>query len=321
MSIREALPKNPFVRIKSRYLVFATSLAVNLLILLPLWTFELAGWLPKMLDPVVVTVLDIASRCAISGAILWMLRSEGLKLSYLFGRGLFGRGLSGQGLSGRRLSSSNPLRFSLGYGLLLVLSLLVFSLGSASVFFYLLSLALPDYAGFILENTSVLEDIESQIPWLYDGLILLLVLAIAPVVEELIFRGVLLQRWATKWGMPKALAASSVLFGLLHLNNPVGLTLFGLVMGLLYVRTRSLWVPIVCHALNNLAAVGIAFLSGMVASDEVAVTLEDVQADWWVGLVLMLVAMPFLFRFVRQSWPKLGAAIPYVANSMLDSNV
>ena len=306
MSIGEAFPENPFVRLKSRYLVFAISLAVNLLILLPLWTVELAGLLPKMLDPVVVTVLDIASRCAISGAILWVLRSEGVKLGYLFGQGLF---------------SSNSLRFSLGYGLLLVLSLLVFSLGSASVFFYLLSLALPDYARFILENASVLENIESQIPWLYDGLTLLLVLAIAPVVEELIFRGVLLQRWATKWGMPRALAASSVLFGLLHLNNPVGLTLFGFVMGLLYVRTRSLWVPIVCHALNNLAAVGIALISGLVASDKVAVTLEDVQADWWVGLLLMLVAMPLIFRFVRRSWPTPGATIPYVANSMLDSRV
>lgn len=305
MSVGNDVPENPFVRLKSRYLVFATSLGVNLLILLPFWTVELAGLLPEMLDPVVVTVLDIISRCAISGVVLWVLHSEGLKLKHLFGRGVF---------------SSKLPRFSMIYGFFLVFSLLIFSLGSASVFFYLVSLAVPDYVGLLLENASVLENIESQVPWLYDGLIFLLVVAIAPVVEELIFRGVLLQRWATKWGMRRALLASSVLFGLLHLNNPVGLTLFGLVMGLLYVRTRSLWVPILCHGLNNLAAVGIALVSGAISSDEVAVTVEDVQANWWVGLLLMLVATPSIFRFVRRSWPKAETMIPYAVNSGPDTD-
>ena len=300
LSDREDVQQNPFLRLKSRYLVFATSIAVNLLVLLPFFTLEQAGFLPAAIDPVVVTILDIVSRCAIALVILWMLRGEGVKLNQLFGRGL--------------LSAKLP-RFSTARVLLLVFSLLVFSLGSASVFFYLFSSAFPNYAELILENASVLEDVESQFPSLYDGLILLLVIGIAPVVEELIFRGVLLQRWATKWGLRKALMATSVLFGLLHTNNPVGLTLFGLAMGLLYVRSRSLWVPIGCHMLNNLAAVGIVMLSEATASDEVAVTVEEMQAGWRVGLLLVLVSMPFLFRFVRQSWPGARAAIPYVMNA------
>ena len=297
---RENIPRNPFLRLKSRYVVFATSLAVNLLVLLPFFTLEQAGFLPAVIDPVVVTVLDIVSRCAIAIIVIWMLRGEGVKLTQLFGRGLF---------------SAKLPRFSVIRVLLLVLSLLVFSLGSASVFFYLFSSAFPDYAELILQNASVLEDIESQFPPLYDGLILLLVVGIAPVVEELIFRGVLLQRWATKWGLRKALVASSVLFGLLHTNNPVGLTLFGLAMGLLYVRSRSLWVPIGCHMLNNLAAVGIVMLSEATASDRVAVTVEEMQAGWRVGLLLALVSMPFLVRFVRRSWPGAEGVIPYVMNA------
>lgn len=298
-SVTVDIPKNPFLRIKSRYLVFATALAVNLLILLPFWTIEQAGLLPEAIDPIVLTVLDMVSRGAIAAVILWMLQSEGIKLKPLFGRGV--------------LRAKLP-RFSLFYGLFLLLSLLIFSLGSASIFFYLVSLAFPDYAGLILENASVIEEIESRFPALYDALIWLLVIGIAPVVEELIFRGVLLQRWATKWGMRRALVASSVLFGLLHTNNPVGLTLFGLVMGLLYVRTRSLWVPIVCHGLNNLAAVGIVALNQATASDQAAVTVADMQAGWQIGLLMVLVSVPFLWRFVRRSWPQAEAAIPYMIN-------
>lgn len=293
---------NPFARLKSRYLVFATSLAVNLIILLPFWTIDRAGFLPETIDPMVLTALDAASRCALLAVVVWVLRSEGVRLGALFG----------QGLSGLRLP-----RFSLVYGFFLVLSLLVFSLGSASIFIYLLSLALPNYVGLLLADVSVLETIESRFPLLYDGLIVLLVVVIAPVVEELIFRGVLLQRWATKWGMRRALVGSSVLFGLLHVNNPVGLTLFGLAMGLAYVRTRSLWVPIVCHGLNNLAGVGIALLNGAIASDEVAVTVADVQREWRVGLFLMLVSAPFLLRFVWRNWPRDGATIPYMMNASI----
>ena len=294
------ISENPFLRLESRYVVFATFLAVNLLILLPFWTIEQAGLLPDVIDPIVVTILDIISRGAIATVVLWVIRSEGVKLRPLFGRGL--------------LRSKLP-RFSTAYGLFLVLSLLVFSLGSGSIFLYLMSLAFPNYAVLILENVSVLENVESQFPALYDGLIGLLVIGIAPVVEELIFRGVLLQRWATKWGMRRALVTSSVLFGLLHTNNPVGLTLFGLVMGLLYVRSRSLWVPIVCHGLNNLAAAGIVALNKATASDEVAVTVADMEASWQIGLLLILASVPFLWQFVRRSWPKAEVAIPYMINA------
>lgn len=293
------VPENPFLRLQSRYLVFATFLAVNLIILLPFWTIEQAGLLPDAVDPMVGTILEIISRGVIAAVVLWVLRSEGVRLKQLFGPGL--------------LRSKVP-HFSIAYGLVLVLSLLMFSLGIASIFFYLVSLAFPSYAALLLENTSILEGIESRFPGLYNGLVGLLVIVIAPVVEELIFRGVLLQRWATKWGMRKALVASSLLFGLLHINNPVGLTLFGLVMGLLYVRTRSLWVPIFCHGLNNLAAVGIVALNHAMASDRVAVTVEDMQAGWEMGSIMVLVSLPFLWRFVRRSWPRARVAIPYMIN-------
>ena len=73
--------------------------------------------------------------------------------------------------------------------------------------------------------------------------------------EELLFRGVLfrlLEEWSGAW---IALAVSSMLFGLAHLANPgataesaLAIALeAGLLLGLAYVATRSLWLPIGLH--------------------------------------------------------------------------
>jgi membrane protease YdiL (CAAX protease family) len=92
-------------------------------------------------------------------------------------------------------------------------------------------------------------------------LLALLVVCVAPVVEELVFRGVLLSGLASRMRIGWAIAASAVIFGCVHLPDfrfawyPVpALVLLGLVLAWLRVRTRSLWPSITLHATNNLVA-------------------------------------------------------------------
>ncbi|WP_263831326.1 CPBP family intramembrane glutamic endopeptidase [Salinibacter sp.] len=73
----------------------------------------------------------------------------------------------------------------------------------------------------------------------------------APLVEEVLFRGVVYQRWAYAWNRPAlALGAAAVPFALLH-GHVLGAFVFAGVTTLLYVYTRSLWAPIAMHALGN----------------------------------------------------------------------
>lgn len=77
----------------------------------------------------------------------------------------------------------------------------------------------------------------------------------APVVEELLCRGVVLNRmlsWMPKW---VAALASSAIFGLIHLNLLQSLYAFvvGIALAALYLRYRNLWVPIVGHIAFNSA--------------------------------------------------------------------
>lgn len=78
-------------------------------------------------------------------------------------------------------------------------------------------------------------------------------IVLAPLVEELLFRGIA-YRVIRDRGYPRlALAVSAVLFGLIHVNlmTFLPLTLFAVVLGVLYERTGTLLAPIAAHALFN----------------------------------------------------------------------
>jgi membrane protease YdiL (CAAX protease family) len=87
-------------------------------------------------------------------------------------------------------------------------------------------------------------------------------LAIAALAEELPLRGYLFQNLRVAWGDPLALAATSLLFALLHLANPgahrdVLLTLTGIVAAgawfcVSVIWTRSLWLALGAHIAWNL---------------------------------------------------------------------
>ena len=84
-------------------------------------------------------------------------------------------------------------------------------------------------------------------------LMLVMVSGLAPLFEETLVRGFLLPWMGSRWGWGRALAASSLLFGLIHLQLATlpGLAALGLALGLAMWRTGSLRTSIAVHALWN----------------------------------------------------------------------
>ena len=90
-----------------------------------------------------------------------------------------------------------------------------------------------------------------------QGLLMFIALVIAaPILEELIFRGIMLDGLLRIYSPTKAVIVSSLLFGLIHLNPAqfVGGALVGGFMGWVYVHTRSVLATILIHAAFNLTA-------------------------------------------------------------------
>jgi membrane protease YdiL (CAAX protease family) len=116
--------------------------------------------------------------------------------------------------------------------------------------------------GWLGENYAGAPDLRSGGPAV-TGVFLVAVL-LAPAVEELFFREVLLVRALA--GTPRALSISvtAISFGLFHMTAGgialvLTLTFMGVVLAWLRLRTGSLAAPFLVHALNN--AVALLFLS------------------------------------------------------------
>jgi uncharacterized protein len=91
----------------------------------------------------------------------------------------------------------------------------------------------------------------------------LLVCVLAPIAEELFFRGFCFTALRRTLGMLPAAALTGIIFGAIHLGGTdivfiVPLMVFGFLLCLLYVWTDSLLPCIVLHALNNALALGVS---------------------------------------------------------------
>ncbi|MFI3318892.1 MAG: type II CAAX endopeptidase family protein [Rikenellaceae bacterium] len=130
------------------------------------------------------------------------------------------------------------------------------------------------------------------------GMILSLLVA-APILEEFLCRGIILESVRRKWGLFVACILSSLFFAVLHMHPTQIINAFvvGLLLSYLYVRTNSIFAPILLHAFNN----GLAFLLIYIGYGDV--TLMDLVGNrelynmiYYPSLVLLLISMCIIAR-------------------------
>lgn len=139
-----------------------------------------------------------------------------------------------------------PLHQATGLGILLVVAAMAFNLVYATY-------VIPDI-GMQEEMAKILAGIP-RTPLNMAAMFFAIAIA-APVVEELLFRGLLqnaLTKYVPVWG---AILLSSFLFALVHLQPYAipGLMSLSIAFGYLYHRTGSLRTNIILHMANNIFA-------------------------------------------------------------------
>ena len=99
------------------------------------------------------------------------------------------------------------------------------------------------------------QELISEFPHSAAGTVLFVLLAvvIAPLFEEVFFRGFLFRGFASSWGWVAGAVVSSAVFGIAHAQVDVFVPLFvlGLMLCWVYHWTGSLWTSISLHALFN----------------------------------------------------------------------
>jgi membrane protease YdiL (CAAX protease family) len=94
------------------------------------------------------------------------------------------------------------------------------------------------------------------------------VIVVAPICEELFFRGLLYRVLRARMSMWIAAVIDGVLFGLVHgslIIVPI-LAFLGVVLCYVYERTGTLYAVIAIHALNNMISYGVTTDDGWTAS-------------------------------------------------------
>ena len=168
-------------------------------------------------------------------------------------------------------------------------------------------LALGAFEQFVFENwiqgTSRQTWLEDRIQEIMELLLadrlsaFLAVVVVAPLTEEVFFRGLILNGFKQRYSEKKAVWAQAALFSLMHMN-PVQMP-FTLVLGALFgwlrLRTGSLWPPVLCHVLNNGSVLLLTWGLG-----------EDAEVPGWgflPGAALAFLSFLAIRRTVKESPP------------------
>jgi membrane protease YdiL (CAAX protease family) len=105
---------------------------------------------------------------------------------------------------------------------------------------------------------------------------------VAPLCEEVAFRGYLLSAWLSRHPPALAIGGSALLFAALHLDpiRAPSLLLLGALYAWLSWRTGSIWPAVIAHATNNGIAAALAFTA----------TAGEEAAEPTLGMALLAVA-------------------------------
>ena len=187
-----------------------------------------------------------------------------------------------------------------------------------SIVLYRLSFTFPDY---------VINQINQDYPITSVGWIAYSIsaLIVAPIVEEIFFRGIVFQKLGLNKNIQQGLLLSAILFAVVHFRfDFLSLCLGGIILGTLYYRTKQLATAIVCHFVYNAIVIGRLLYSHFVINYNgiSTITIAEYQQQFIHNLnatiVLMAVSMPYLLYFIYKYFPRYSAPqkLPYFANEI-----
>lgn len=125
---------------------------------------------------------------------------------------------------------------------------------------------------------------------------ILMLVVMAPVFEELLCRGVVLGSLRARYGVTVAWLASSIFFGVMHIQpaQVISASIIGLILGFVYLSTESIWSVMILHALNN----AVAYLL-LMAGYEQALLIDLVESrTLYVVIYIVALALSAISGFM-----------------------
>lgn len=105
---------------------------------------------------------------------------------------------------------------------------------------------------------------------------------IAPIIEEVVFRGIILNGMLKRYSPTTAIVISSLIFAIIHgnIHQAVNAFVLALIIGYVFYKTRSIYLAIFCHFINNASAffllmpeTGIGIIINIIISSLIGITI------------------------------------------------
>ena len=123
---------------------------------------------------------------------------------------------------------------------------------------------------------------------------------LAPIGEELMYRGFLMNLWIARWGVWGGVIASSIVFGLFHRQNALFAAVMGFAFALVYLKYDSLWPGVAMHAAYNLLVFDP--LLGQIVWIKNRAAIQDL-ANWIPEMIVTVLFFPVAWMFWRRFRP------------------
>jgi membrane protease YdiL (CAAX protease family) len=128
-------------------------------------------------------------------------------------------------------------------------------------------------------------------------------LIITAIIEEFIFRGMILKGYLMKYKPIKAIIVSAVFFGIIHLNplQIFGAITLGLITGYVYYYSKSIGITIILHVLYNITAYVFIFLKNNYVFLKIKKTSNSYEFYSKYTMIISFLIFVYLLYYVSKN--------------------
>jgi membrane protease YdiL (CAAX protease family) len=169
--------------------------------------------------------------------------------------------------------------------------------------FIIVSSEIDNLLNYVLPMPAFLRDVFESMMVKQAFIVSILLIGIIPgIVEEMMFRGVILNGFQGNYSNKKAIVISALLFGIIHLNPWQFVTAFiiGIIAAWVYIKTKSIILCIYMHFFNNtISEIAIRYEETMsIKGFNTAYTEKVFQPIWFdiIGIIIVVVGILLIRR-------------------------
>lgn len=154
--------------------------------------------------------------------------------------------------------------------------------------------------------------------------VFIIAVVLAPIFEEIFFRGYLLNKWAEKHKQTSAVFWSSFVFMIIHIPSLfIPQLLLGIFVAIVYMKTKKLIYPMFAHAFYNFLVILPSFFTSQPESAEaieggvrqMMYPTEAMTQSYIIGTVMFVIFLTItIFVFKKYGKQMKQTTTPYVAN-------